>query len=151
MGRDWFSKIRLDWNSIKLLSTEQPQSLSVERLTKKYAEISKPEPGHIQGMQAHLSLRDGAQLRFHQSHSVPFAIKEKFSKELDRLEREGTIRKVDYIFRVGCAHCPCPEEGRILQNMWGLQSYHQPLPEYKPVPPAKACRSDDMPDWRSKI
>ena len=35
MGRDWLSKIRLDWNSIKLLSTQQPQSLSVERLTKK--------------------------------------------------------------------------------------------------------------------
>ena len=47
-------------------------------------------------MQAHLSLKKGAQPRFHWPRSVPFAIKQKANKELDHLETSGVVRKVEH-------------------------------------------------------
>ena len=47
-------------------------------------------------MQAHLSLKVGAQPRFHRPRSVPFAVKQKVSKELDQLETSGVVCKVEH-------------------------------------------------------
>ena len=44
---------------------------------------------------AHLTLKPGTTPVFHRPHSVPFAIRKKVSKELDRLEEQGVLRRVD--------------------------------------------------------
>lgn len=95
LGRDWLSKIHLEWPYIKVFVTEDTKAM-VNQVMEKYAEVFKPEPGHIKGTKAHLSLKEGAQPRFWRPRSVPYAIKERVGKELDRLEESGILHKVDY-------------------------------------------------------
>ena len=47
-------------------------------------------------IKAHLTLKPNAQPPICRPRSVPFAIKEKVGKELDRLEEAGVLRKVDH-------------------------------------------------------
>ena len=50
--------------------------------------------GTIQGCEARLLLREGAQPQFHRARSVPSAMREAVGSELDRLESEGIIERV---------------------------------------------------------
>ena len=50
--------------------------------------------GTIQGCEARLLLREGAQPQFHRTRSVPSAMREAVGSELDRLESEGIIERV---------------------------------------------------------
>lgn len=92
LGRNWLEHIRLDWASLKTVSAKQ----GVDSLLKEYEEVFREEPGVIKGVKATLSLKEGAQPRFHRPRSVPYAIKDKVTKELNRLEETGILRRVDY-------------------------------------------------------
>lgn len=95
LGRDWLNKIRLDWASIKSVVNRDVQSMTKEIFTK-YREVFGTDPGLMQGMRAHLTMKEGSQPRFCRPRSVPYAIKEQVGRELNRLEETGTLRKVDY-------------------------------------------------------
>ena len=45
---------------------------------------------------AHLTLEPGARPVFRRPHSVPFAMKDKVGRELDRLEEAGILQRVEY-------------------------------------------------------
>ena len=45
---------------------------------------------------AHLTLKQNARPVFRRPYSIPFAIKDRVGKELDRLEEQGVLRRVDY-------------------------------------------------------
>ena len=47
-------------------------------------------------IQAHLILRKGATPKFRRPYPVPFAVKDAVGRELDRLESEGILRKVNH-------------------------------------------------------
>ena len=47
-------------------------------------------------MQATLTLKENAQSKFCKARPVPYALKEKVETELERLENEGIIQKVDH-------------------------------------------------------
>ena len=95
MGRDWLSQITLDWASIKaVVSTESKPDIS--KLLDKYSEVFQPGLGTMKRIKAHLTLKPEATPRFHRPRSVPFAIKDKVGKELDRLEEAGVLQRVDH-------------------------------------------------------
>ena len=95
LGRDWLSKIRLDWASIKAVVAEQ-SAPNIEQLTYKYREIFQQETGTLRHFKAKLCLKEGVRPRFCRPRTVPFAITEKVGSELDRLEEAGVLRKVEY-------------------------------------------------------
>ena len=95
-GRAWLKHIKLDWNSIKFLQTGKSTEDNVQELLQKYNQIFTAESGKVKGMKASLTLKENAQPKFCKARPVPYALKERVEKELDRLESEGIIQKVDY-------------------------------------------------------
>ena len=95
-GRAWLKHIKLDWNSIKFLQTGKSTEDNVQELLQKYSQIFTAESGKVKGMKASLTLKENAQPKFCRARPVPYALKERVEKELDRLESEGIIQKVDH-------------------------------------------------------
>ena len=95
-GRAWLKHIKLDWNSRKFLQTGKSTEDNVQELLQKYSQIFTAESGKVKGMKASLTLKENAQPKFCKARPVPYALKERVEKELDRLESEGIIQKVDH-------------------------------------------------------
>ena len=95
LGRNWLSHIQLDWAKIKRAHAQDVQS-AVGLLLDKYQEVFKDTPGVITKHTARLSLKQGVQPVIRRAHSVPFALKAKVGRELDRLEENGIIHRVEH-------------------------------------------------------
>ena len=63
---------------------------------KKYNSVFTAESGSVKGMKASLTLKENAQPKFCKARPIPYALKERVEKELERLESEGIIQKVDH-------------------------------------------------------
>lgn len=63
LGRDWLSKIPINWNTIKLIGTEQQskdrQNCQLEALLSKYTKTQNQKLGAVKGMKARLPLQEG--------------------------------------------------------------------------------------------
>lgn len=92
-GREWLRKIRLDWNSINKVSVESIKT-ETNRLMDKHKSVFRDEIGCVKGIKGNLILQENANAVFMKARPVPYAIKPKVEKELDRLEKEGIISKV---------------------------------------------------------
>ena len=76
--------------------------------------------------QADLKLKDPASPPvFKKPRPVPFALKEAVGKELDRLEAQGIITKVNHS-EWACAYRGGAKGRRTATYMWRLQGYNQP-------------------------
>jgi hypothetical protein len=95
LGRDWLRRIRLDWPEIKLVSDNNGESRA-EQLKRKFHSLFDGKLGLVQGVQAHLEMKEAAVPKFLKPRTVPFAIKEDIAEELDRLINSGVLVKVDY-------------------------------------------------------
>ena len=95
LGRDWLEKIKIDWVGIKAVTSSDLKQ-EVETLLNKYPQICQPGLGTMTQMTAHLSFKPDIQPRFCRPRPVPYSIKEKVGKELDRLEATGVLRRVDH-------------------------------------------------------
>ena len=97
LGRNWLKKIRLDWSSIQAVQITKPHPKLAQLLERRSA-VFKETPG-INSMTKHtasLVLQPGTRPIFRRLHAMPFAMKAKVRKELDKLEEQGIIQKVDH-------------------------------------------------------
>lgn len=102
-GRDWLRNIKLDWKSIKAISiVSKPMSdkpdvwKAVNKLQGNYAETFKDGLGTLRGIKANIKVHPDASAKFIKARSVPYALKEKVEKELDRLLENDILEKVEY-------------------------------------------------------
>ena len=95
-GRSWLKYFKLDWTSIKLLRTSMSTEDQLKDILTKYKSVFTEDNGKIKGMKATLALKENTQAKFCKARPVPYALKEKVEQELDRLEKEGIIQKVDH-------------------------------------------------------
>ncbi|KAJ8375474.1 hypothetical protein SKAU_G00060540 [Synaphobranchus kaupii] len=100
-GRDWLRKLQLDWRSIKSLHvslTPTPKSTEakLEKVLEAAAPVFKNGVGTLKHIKGKIVLNDGATPRFHKARPVPYAIRQKVEAELDRLEADGILSKVDW-------------------------------------------------------
>ena len=131
LGRDWLSKIRLDWAAIRSEAYAEKQQ-ALEALLNKYGQAFKPGLGTLTQFEAHLTFKRGTTPVFHRLHSVPFTIHEKLGKELDRLEENGVLRREDYS-EWAAPVVPMPK------SLQGLQRYSKSPPADRPVSTSQAC------------
>ena len=94
LGRDWLEQFRLDWTGIRAVRAENTVKLA--ELLEKHKAVFRNEPGVMTKHRAHLTLEPGARPVFRRPHSVPFAMKDKVGRELDRLEEAGILQRVEY-------------------------------------------------------
>ena len=69
---------------------------TLESLMQKFGEIFNEELGTIKTFHAELQVREGEKPRFFKPRSIPYAVKGVIGKELDRLEEEGILEKIDH-------------------------------------------------------
>ena len=93
-GRDWLQYFQLDWKTIDIATLDKDLS-QVQLLKSKYKEVFAEGLGTMKKFKAHLRVKSEAKPVFHRPRAVPYAIKEIIEKELDRLEKEGIIEKVE--------------------------------------------------------
>ena len=91
-GRNWLKYIRLNWSRIATVRAKAP---GVQTLLQKHESLFSDELGTVQPQKATLHVKPDATPKFFKPCPVPFAIKDAIGQELDRLEKQGIVRKVD--------------------------------------------------------
>ena len=94
LGRDWLTKIRLDWT--QLCNNHVCYSLSLQGILADYSSVFDTELGNFKGFKATIRVDPTAQPHFCKPRAVPYALKEKIGKELDRLLKHGVIEKINF-------------------------------------------------------
>ena len=93
LGRNWLSRIKLDWKEINLLRSGSTQ---LQTLLQKYSNVFKTELGIIRGSTIDLPVSPDAKPKFLKARTVPYILKEKIETELDRLLSQGVIEPVKF-------------------------------------------------------
>ena len=93
-GRNWLERIKLDWSAININAIQQSSSLN--QLLQEYSSLFRDELGTLKNAAAKISVPPGTQPRFFKAHQVPYALKSKVEKELDRLQEQGIITPVQF-------------------------------------------------------
>lgn len=91
VGRNWLETIRLDWKGIRHLARP-----SLENILSQYEHLFKEELGTLKGTKAKNYADPSTKPVFCRARSVPYTMRSKVEKELERLETEGTIEAVQY-------------------------------------------------------
>ncbi len=89
LGRDWLSKIKLNWGEMRII-----KGLCAEDVVARYPDVFKDELGTLRGTTVKLCVEPNAIPRFFKPRSVPFAMKHKVEKELERLQQLGIIESI---------------------------------------------------------
>ena len=91
-GRQWLSKIRLNWQSINNVRCNP----LLQDILDQHREVFKSELGTLKGYKAQISVDPNATPRFCKAHPVPYAMYGKVDEELQCLEKDGIIESVQF-------------------------------------------------------
>ena len=98
-GREWLDKIRVDWQTVKFMEaapTNANTKSKLQQLLQKYQDVFAPGLGKLENIEAKLTLIDDATPKFVKARQLPYAMRPKVEAELDKLEKEGILSKVDH-------------------------------------------------------
>ena len=91
LGRDWLSHVQLDWTQI-----DQVYNASLHSVLSRYPGVFQQGLGTLKGFKAKIYVEPDTLPRFNPACSVPYALRDKVEKELQRLQEEGTIEPVEF-------------------------------------------------------
>ncbi|XP_017492861.1 PREDICTED: uncharacterized protein LOC108380966 [Rhagoletis zephyria] len=99
LGRVWIRHLKINLHEIDKDSSKNDTSNnninSISEIEQQFSEIFEERVGSIPDLVCSLKLRQGAKPVFLKERQVPFALREKVEHELDNLERDGIITKVN--------------------------------------------------------
>ena len=95
LGRDWLQQIKLDWSGLYAFSVAGPKS-QWQDVIDRHPDAFKDELGRVQGTTAKFYLKSGIKPKFLRARPVPYALREKVERELDRLQANGVIEPVQF-------------------------------------------------------
>ena len=97
LGRDWLEKLKLCWCELFPLKINMIEiDERVKTIKDKYPDVFSGKLGCLKDFKVHIPLPDNIQPRFIKARTVPFALRERMDKELDKLEEQGVWAKVEY-------------------------------------------------------
>ncbi|XP_063961269.1 uncharacterized protein K02A2.6-like [Lytechinus pictus] len=91
MGKNWLTKLKLDWNNVFHVESSKLQSL-----LRQYSGMFEDSYEGISGVEAHVRIKENSTPVYCRPRPVPYALKEKVEKELRNLEKNKVIVKTDY-------------------------------------------------------
>ena len=95
LGRNWLSKIRLDWARIFSISGWN-RADAVSEILSRHEDVFADGLGKYTGPEVHIRVAADAMPRFCKARPVPYAQRETVEQELHRLEQQGIIDPVDH-------------------------------------------------------
>lgn len=99
-GRDWLNVLKLNWKDIAHMSPDRrqvsPKPDVISSLLTKYQQVFLPGIGKLKGIKAKLSVYPDVSPKYCKPRQVPYALRPKVEAEIDRLEKEGILSKVNY-------------------------------------------------------
>ena len=107
-GRNWLKCVKLNWRDLPGVNYIKPGSRqsvklpdisekSVAEVVNKYSELFEDSLGCYKGSPVKLDVDEMP--RFHKFRPVPYALQERVEHAIDKMEREGVLKKV--------SHAPC--------------------------------------------
>ena len=93
LGRNWLGQFRLNWKDIH--EFQRSKKTGLEIMLQKYSHLFDNDLGEIKGVCAKTYVNENAVPKFCKARPLPYALKDKVSDELDRLEKQGIIQKVN--------------------------------------------------------
>lgn len=93
LGRDWFEPLKFTLN-VNFVSNLDDNYVS--QIIDKHVEVFKEGLGTYRGQPVAIHLKQGATPKFIKARPVPYAIKNRVEKEIDRLVQEGVLRPVSF-------------------------------------------------------
>ena len=103
LGRDWMLEIKLNWskilhsNSVNAVNVKGQNSHSqVDNIVQKHHNVFETQVtlNQINNFTADVKLEKGSEPIFRKARPVPYSLLQKVESELDRLEKNGVIKKV---------------------------------------------------------
>nr|XP_054759405.1 uncharacterized protein K02A2.6-like [Lytechinus pictus] len=91
MGKNWLTKLKLDWNYVFHVESSKWQSL-----LRQYSGMFDDCYEGISGVEAHVRIKENSTPVYCRPRPVPYALKEEVEKELRNLEKNKVIVKTDY-------------------------------------------------------
>ena len=91
LGRNWLTELQLNWHNIFLVSKTE----TLSDILKRHDKVFNKGPGTIKGFKAEIKLQDDAKCVFCKARPVSYALRQKVEEELDRLESQGVVKKVE--------------------------------------------------------
>ncbi|KAK9739143.1 hypothetical protein QE152_g9270 [Popillia japonica] len=97
LGREWIRalKIQIPDSELGVRQVTTKRDEHIRKLLATYGCLFDNKLGKMEGIQAHLKIKEGATPVFVKSRPVPFALLDKIENELDLLVNEGILSKVD--------------------------------------------------------
>ena len=93
LGRDWLQVIKLNWNSIFSIQEDNPQ---LQKILDAHKNVFGEGLGTLKGTEAKIYVDPSAPPKFTKARPVPYALKAKVEKKLDRLQSGGIISPVEF-------------------------------------------------------
>ncbi|CAH2207977.1 jg821, partial [Pararge aegeria aegeria] len=93
LGRDWLSPLKITMNINFVANGDLVQ---MEKVIANHGEVFRDGLGTYKGNPVAIHVKSGANPRFLKARPVPYALRERVEKEIDRLEREGVLRAVSF-------------------------------------------------------
>ena len=93
LGRNWPKYIRLDWNTI---ASVHAVSKTISALLEQHKPLFSEELGTVEPFHATLVVKPQARPKFFKPRPVPFALKEAIGQQLNKLEEDGIVERVDH-------------------------------------------------------
>lgn len=98
LGRVWIRHLKINLQEIDYTDIKEINSntiYTIEEIISNFNDLFQPRVGCIPNVCCSLKLKEGAKPVFVKQRQVPFALREKVEIELDNLEKDGIITKVN--------------------------------------------------------
>ena len=98
LGRDWLSKLTLNWRELNFVhrSPSSPAQ-TLANVLDQHADVFAEGLGTARGITAKIHVDPQAPPRFCKASPIPYALRDKVTRELERLEKASIIEPVEFM------------------------------------------------------